>query len=136
MFGMLVTVVVPRPDWVLLDVHQCINSPSVELHHSANAYSCSSSSKITEGQASAADALTLGHCDDQGLRVEPKIAVVVGAGSGGPDAQRVLDADHLPLPGPDPRLHLSSGHQGIHRRNRAADAPAIQYKNGILVRPS
>ena len=51
MFGIPVTVVIPRPDWVLFATHQCIRSPSVELHQSANAYSRSGSSKITDGQA-------------------------------------------------------------------------------------
>ena len=39
--GMPVTVIVPRPDWVLFATHQCIRSPNVELHHSAKGYSWS-----------------------------------------------------------------------------------------------
>ena len=51
MLGMPVTVVLPRPDCVLFATHQCKRSPNVELHHSANAYSCSGFSKMTDGQA-------------------------------------------------------------------------------------
>ena len=38
----------------------------------------------------AADALVLGYCDDEGLRVESKVGVVVGAGGCTPYAKRVL----------------------------------------------
>ena len=47
----LVTVLVPRPDWVLFATHQCNSKPNVELLHKAKAYSCSLFSKTTDGQA-------------------------------------------------------------------------------------
>jgi hypothetical protein len=47
----VVTVVVPRPSCVLLDIHQWQRIPSDELHHNAKATSWVRSSNTTEGHA-------------------------------------------------------------------------------------